>query len=177
MNKLFEFVVSVEVFLQVGVNKMYEFVVLYVSGEVIYIDDIVEVVNILYVVLGLLLVVYGKLLLIDLELLKKQFGVVVVYIVVDFFGENNCGLLLYDDFILVVDELCYIGQFVFVVIVIWCELVWCVVGLVKQVIQVELLLVVLIVLEVYVVGQYVLLLMYLMCGELVEQFVVVLYWL
>ena len=101
---------------QVGVSKTHESAALHVSGEATYIDDITEAAGTLHAALGLSPIAHGRLLSIDLELLKKQPGVVAVYTAADLPGENNCGPLLHDDPILADGELRYLGQPVFAII-------------------------------------------------------------
>ncbi|MDY0742948.1 xanthine dehydrogenase molybdopterin binding subunit [Paucibacter sp. R3-3] len=165
MNKPLEFQVSAEALPQVGVNKTHESAALHVSGEATYIDDIAEAANTLHAALGLSPVAHGKLLSIDLELLKKQPGVVAVYTAADFPGENNCGPLLHDDPILAGETLSYLGQPVFAVIATDRELARRAAHMAKQAIKYEALPAILTAKEGHAAGQYVLPAMHMTRGE------------
>ena len=150
---------------QVGVSRTHESAALHVSGEATYIDDIAEAVGTLHAALGLSPIAHGRLLAIDLELLKRQPGVVAVYTAADFPGENNCGPLLHDDPILADGELSYLGQPVFAIIATHRELARRAAGLAKQALTVEALAPVLTALEAHAAGQYVLPPMHLSRGD------------
>ena len=100
----------------VGVDHAHESAALHVSGEAKYCDDITELHGTLHCALGLSPIAHGQLLGIDLELLRRQPGVVAVLTAADIPADNNCGPLVHDDPILATDELRYLGQPVFAVI-------------------------------------------------------------
>ena len=155
MNKPLEFPVSAEL-PQVGINKTHESAALHVSGEATYIDDIDESQDTLHAALGLSPVAHGRLLSIDLDLLRKQPGVVAIYTAADFPGENNCGPLVHDDPILAEDELRYLGQPVYAVIATDRELARRAAHMAKQAIKVEVLPPILKARDAHAAGQYVL---------------------
>ncbi len=165
MNKPLEFPVSTEALPQVGVNKTHESAALHVSGEATYIDDLSEAQDTLHAALGLSPVARGKLLSIDLELLRKQPGVVAVYTAVDFPGENNCGPLVHDDPILAVGEVRYVGQPVYAVIATDRELARRAAHMAKQAIKIEAQTPILTAREGHAAGEYVLPPMHMTRGE------------
>ncbi|WP_083748778.1 xanthine dehydrogenase molybdopterin binding subunit [Pelomonas sp. KK5] len=169
MNKPLDFAVTAEAAPQVGVNKTHESAALHVSGEATYIDDIAEAQGTLHAALGLSPVAHGKLLSIDIELLRKQPGVVAIYTAADFPGENNCGPLIHDDPILADGELRYLGQPVYAVIATDRELARRAAHMAKQAIKCEALTPILTALEGHAAGQYVLPPMHLTRGEPHEQ--------
>ena len=150
---------------QVGVSRAHESAALHVSGEATYIDDIAEAAGTLHAALGLSPIAHGRLLGIDLELLKKQPGVVAVYTAADFPGENNCGPLLHDDPILADGDLRYLGQPVFAIIATHRELARRAAALAKQALTVEVLPPILTALEAHAAQQYVLPPMHLCRGD------------
>lgn len=150
---------------QVGISKTHESAALHVSGEATYTDDIAEAQGTLHAALGLSPLAHGKLLGIDVELLKKQPGVVAVYTAADFPGENNCGPLVHDDPILAADELRYVGQPVFAVIATDRELARRAAALAKQAIRADPLPAILTARAAHAAGQYVLPPMHLTRGE------------
>ena len=101
---------------QVGISRAHEAAHLHVSGEAVYIDDIAEAHGTLHAALGLSPIAHGTLVSVDLELLRRQPGVVAVLTAADIPGENNCGPLLHDDPLLADGELRYVGQPVYAVI-------------------------------------------------------------
>ena len=150
---------------QVGVSKPHESAALHVSGEATYIDDIAEAAGTLHAALGLSPIAHGRLLHIDLDLLKKQPGVVAVYTAADFPGENNCGPLLHDDPILADGELRYLGQPVFAIIATHRDLARRAAALAKQALTVEALPHILTALQAHAAQQYVLPPMHLSRGD------------
>ncbi|HEY4079459.1 MAG TPA: xanthine dehydrogenase molybdopterin binding subunit [Burkholderiaceae bacterium] len=122
---------------QVGVDRKHESAHLHVSGEAIYTDDIPEAQGTLHAALGLSPVAHGKLISIDLELLRRQPGVVAVLSAADIPGENNCGPLVHDDPIFAHDKLSYLGQPVFAIIATHRELARRAAAMAKTVIQAE----------------------------------------
>ena len=150
---------------QVGVSKTHESAALHVSGEATYIDDIAEAAGTLHAALGLSPIAHGRLLSIDLELLKKQPGVVAVYTAADLPGENNCGPLLHDDPILADGELRYLGQPVFAIIATHRDLARRAAALAKQALTVEVLPPILTALDAHAAQHYVLPPMHLSRGD------------
>jgi len=150
---------------QVGVSKPHESAALHVSGEATYIDDIAEAAGTLHAALGLSPIAHGRLLRIDVDLLKKQPGVVAVYTAADFPGENNCGPLLHDDPILADGELRYLGQPVFAIIATHRDLARRAAALAKQALTVEALPPILTALQAHAAQQYVLPPMHLSRGD------------
>ncbi|HEX2012006.1 MAG TPA: xanthine dehydrogenase molybdopterin binding subunit [Roseateles sp.] len=100
----------------VGTSRAHESAHLHVSGEADYTDDIAEAQGTLHAALGLSPLAHGRLLGIDVELIRRQPGVVAVLLAADIPGDNNCGPLVHDDPILAEGELKYLGQPVFAVI-------------------------------------------------------------
>ena len=149
----------------VGSSRTHESAALHVSGEATYIDDIAEAAGTLHAALGLSPVAHGRLLAIDLELLKRQPGVVAVYTAADFPGENNCGPLLHDDPILAEGELRYLGQPVFAIVATQRELARRAAALAGQALTVEVLPPVLTALAAHAAQQYVLPPMHLSRGD------------
>jgi xanthine dehydrogenase large subunit len=150
---------------QVGVSRIHESAHLHVSGEASYIDDIAEAQGTLHAALGLSPLAHGKLLSIDIELIRRQPGVIAVLTAGDFPGENNCGPLLHDDPILAADTLSYLGQPVFAVIASTRELARRAAALAKPAIKAEPLPALLTAREAHAAGQYVIPPMHLMRGE------------
>jgi len=150
---------------QVGVSPVHEAAHLHVSGEASYIDDLAEQQGTLHAALGLSPVAHGRLLSIDLELLRRQPGVVAVLTAADIPGENNCGPLLHDDPILARDELRYLGQPVFAIIATQRELARRAAALAKTAIRFEALPAILTAREAHAAGQYVLPPMHMTRGE------------
>ena len=68
---------------QVGVSRAHESAHLHVSGEATYTDDIAEARGTLHAALGLSPLAHGRLLAIDVELLRRQPGVVDVLTAAD----------------------------------------------------------------------------------------------
>ncbi|MDR7268512.1 xanthine dehydrogenase large subunit [Pelomonas saccharophila] len=149
----------------VGKSTPHESAHLHVSGAAPYIDDLPEPAGTLHAALGLSPIAHGKLLSVDLDLIRRQPGVVAVLSAADIPAENNCGPLLHDDPILASDELRYVGQPVFAVIATNRELARRAASLAKQVIQAEALPPVLTALDAHAQGQYVLPPMHLTRGE------------
>jgi len=149
----------------VGVSRAHESAHLHVSGEARYIDDIAEAQGTLHAALGLSPVAHGRLLAIDLELIRRQPGVVAVFTAADFPGENNCGPLLHDDPILASDTLRYLGQPVFAVIATERELARRAAALASQALRCEALPAVLTAREAHALGEYVIPPMHLTRGE------------
>ncbi|MBY0235385.1 MAG: xanthine dehydrogenase molybdopterin binding subunit, partial [Burkholderiaceae bacterium] len=100
----------------IGSSPPHESARLHVTGEARYTDDIPEAQGTLHAALGLSPVAHGRLLGIDLDLLRRQPGVVAVLTAADIPGDNNCGPLVHDDAILAAEHLRYLGQPVFAVI-------------------------------------------------------------
>ncbi|RQO61910.1 xanthine dehydrogenase molybdopterin binding subunit [Paucibacter sp. KBW04] len=149
----------------VGVSRPHESAALHVSGEARYCDDLPELQGTLHAALGLSPVAHGRLLSIDLDLLRRQPGVVAVLTAADIPGENNCGPLLPDDPILAADTLSYLGQPVFAIIASTRELARRAAALAKQAIRFEALPAVLTALEAHAAGQYVIPPMHLSRGD------------
>lgn len=150
---------------QVGVSRPHESAALHVSGEARYTDDIPEAQGTLHAALGLSPLAHGRLLGVDLELLRRQPGVVAVLTAADLPGENNCGPLVHDDPILADGELKYLGQPVFAVIASDRELARRACALAKQAIRAEPLPPILTAREAHAAGQYVVPPMHLTRGE------------
>ncbi|MDN3545679.1 MAG: xanthine dehydrogenase molybdopterin binding subunit [Roseateles asaccharophilus] len=150
---------------QVGVSRPHESAALHVSGEARYTDDIPEAQGTLHAALGLSPLAHGRLLGVDLELLRRQPGVVAVLTAADLPGENNCGPLVHDDPILADGELRYLGQPVFAVIATDRELARRACALAKQAIRAEPLPPILTAREAHAAGQYVVPPMHLTRGE------------
>ncbi|SEK54810.1 xanthine dehydrogenase, molybdenum binding subunit apoprotein [Roseateles sp. YR242] len=140
---------------QVGVSRVHEAAHLHVSGEAIYTDDIAEARGTLHAALGLSPVAHGRLLSIDVDLLRRQPGVVDVLTAADLPGDNNCGPLIHDDPLLAATELRYLGQPVFAVIATNRELARRAAAMARQALQVETLPPVLTAREAHALGQYV----------------------
>ena len=136
-----------------------------VSGEAVYIDDIAEAHDTLHAALGLSPIAHGTLVSVDLELLRRQPGVVAVLTAADIPGENNCGPLLHDDPLLADGELRYVGQPVYAVIATDRELARRAAALAKQAIVATPLPAVLTAREAHAIGQYVLPPMHLSRGD------------
>lgn len=150
---------------QVGVSRAHEAAHLHVSGEALYTDDIAEAQGTLHAALGLAPVAHGRLLGIDLELLRRQPGVVAVLTAADIPGANNCGPLVHDDPILADAELRYLGQPVFAVIATEREQARRAAALARSAIRCEELPAVLTAREAHAAGQYVLPPMHMTRGE------------
>lgn len=150
---------------QVGVSRPHESAALHVSGEARYTDDIPEAQGTLHAALGLSPLAHGRLLGVDLELLRRQPGVVAVLTSADLPGENNCGPLVHDDPILAEGELKYLGQPVFAVIATERELARRACALARQAIRAEPLPPILTAREAHAAGQYVVPPMHLTRGE------------
>ena len=150
---------------QVGISRAHEAAHLHVSGEAVYIDDIAEAHGTLHAALGLSPIAHGTLVSIDLELLRRQPGVVAVLTAADIPGENNCGPLLHDDPLLADGELRYVGQPVYAVIATDRELARRAAALAKQAIVATPLPAVLTAREAHAIGQYVLPPMHLSRGD------------
>ena len=150
---------------QVGISRAHEAAHLHVSGEAVYIDDIAEAQGTLHAALGLSPIAHGTLVSVDLELLRRQPGVVAVLTAADIPGENNCGPLLHDDPLLADGELRYVGQPVYAVIATDRELARRAAALAKQAIVATPLPAVLTAREAHAVGQYVLPPMHLSRGD------------
>nr|WP_295083540.1 xanthine dehydrogenase molybdopterin binding subunit [uncultured Roseateles sp.] len=100
----------------IGSSPPHESAALHVTGEARYTDDIPEAQGTLHAALGLSPIAHGRLRGIDLDLLRRQPGVVAVLTAADIPGDNNCGPLVHDDPILAAENLRYLGQPVFAVI-------------------------------------------------------------
>jgi len=150
---------------QVGISRAHEAAHLHVSGEAVYIDDIAEAQGTLHAALGLSPIAHGTLVSVDLELLRRQPGVVAVLTAADIPGENNCGPLLHDDPLLADGELRYVGQPVYAVIATDRELARRAAALAKQAIVATPLPAVLTAREAHAIGQYVLPPMHLSRGD------------
>jgi xanthine dehydrogenase large subunit len=150
---------------QVGVSRIHESAHLHVSGAARYTDDIAEAQGTLHAALGLSPLAHGRLLGIDLDLIRRQPGVVAVLSAADIPGENNCGPLVHDDPILADGELKYLGQPVFAVIATERELARRACALAKQAIRAEPLPALLTALEGHAAGRYVVPPMHLTRGE------------
>jgi xanthine dehydrogenase large subunit len=151
--------------MSVGKNIPHESAALHVSGEATYIDDIGEAQGTLHAALGLSPVAHGRLLSIDLELLRRQPGVVAVLTAADIPAENNCGPLAHDDPVLAAEELRYLGQPVFAVIATDRELARRAAALAKAALKVEALPPVLTALRGHAIQQYVVPPMHLKRGD------------
>ncbi|MEY4751142.1 MAG: hypothetical protein RIQ60_3356 [Pseudomonadota bacterium] len=101
---------------QVGVARAHESAHLHVAGRAPYTDDIAELHGTLHAALGLSPLAHGKLLGVDVELVRRQPGVVAVLTAADIPGQNDCGAIIHDDPILAADTLAYRGQPVFLVV-------------------------------------------------------------
>ena len=150
---------------QVGISRAHEAAHLHVSGEAVYIDDIAEAHGTLHAALGLSPIAHGTLVSVDLELLRRQPGVVAVLTAADIPGENNCGPLLHDDPLLADGELRYVGQPVYAVIATDRELARRAAALAKQAILATPLPAVLTAREAHAIGQHVLPPMHLARGD------------
>ncbi|UXH77514.1 xanthine dehydrogenase molybdopterin binding subunit [Roseateles amylovorans] len=150
---------------QVGISRVHEAAHLHVSGEAVYTDDIAEAQGTLHAALGLSPVAHGRLLSIDLEMLRRQPGVVAVLTVADLPGENNCGPLVHDDPILADGELRYLGQPVYAVIATDRELARRAAAMARQVVRTEALPAVLTAREAHAQGLYVVPPMHLSRGD------------
>ncbi|WP_397535187.1 xanthine dehydrogenase molybdopterin binding subunit [Roseateles sp.] len=139
----------------VGASHRHESAHLHVSGEARYTDDIPEAQGTLHAALGLSPLAHGRLLGIDVELIRRQPGVLAVFTAADIPGENNCGPLIHDDPILAADELRYLGQPVFLVIASERSLARRAAALAKQAIQAEPLPALLTACQAHAAGQYV----------------------
>jgi len=139
----------------VGASHRHESAHLHVSGEARYTDDIPEAQGTLHAALGLSPLAHGRLLGIDVELIRRQPGVLAVFTAADIPGENNCGPLIHDDPILAADELRYLGQPVFLVIASERSLARRAAALAKQAIQTETLPALLTARQAHAAGQYV----------------------
>jgi xanthine dehydrogenase large subunit len=140
----------------VGRSLPHESAHLHVSGAAPYTDDLPESAGTLHAALGLSPVAHGKLLGVDVDVIRRQPGVVAVLTAADIAGENNCGPLQHDDPILADGELRYVGQPVFAIIATHRELARRAASLARQVIRAEPLPAVLTALEAHAAGQYVL---------------------
>lgn len=165
MNKPAELPSMVAEAAQVGVSPPHESAHLHVSGEARYTDDMPEPIGTLHAALGLSPIAHGRLAGIDLDLLKRQPGVVAVLTAADIPGENNCGPLLHDDPILAADDLRYVGQPVFAVIATDRELARRAAALAKQAIRAEERPAVLTARQAHALGQYVVPPMHLRRGD------------
>ncbi|MBA4340971.1 MAG: xanthine dehydrogenase molybdopterin binding subunit [Methylibium sp.] len=139
----------------VGASHRHESAHLHVSGEARYTDDIPEAQGTLHAALGLSPLAHGRLLGIDVELIRRQPGVLAVFTAADIPGENNCGPLIHDDPILASDELRYLGQPVFLVVASERSLARRAAALAKQAIQTETLPALLTARQAHAAGQYV----------------------
>jgi xanthine dehydrogenase large subunit len=104
---------------QVGTSRAHESAHLHVAGAAPYTDDLPELAGTLHAALGLSPVAHGVIEALDLDLLRRQPGVVDVFTASDIPGPNDCGALVHDDPILagvVGDTLRYQGQPVFAVV-------------------------------------------------------------
>ena len=103
----------------VGSALPHESAHLHVAGSAPYTDDLPELAGTLHAALGLSPVAHGVIESIDLDLIRKQPGVVDVFSAKHIPGPNECGSLIKDDPILAGeagDTLRYLGQPVFAVI-------------------------------------------------------------
>ncbi len=150
---------------QVGVTRPHESAHLHVAGNAPYTDDITELAGTLHGALGLSPVAHGNLLGIDVELIRKQPGVVAVYTARDIPGMNDCGAIIHDDPILADYTLAYRGQPVFLVVATSRELARRAAALAPQAIQVEALPPVLDALTAHKLKQYVVAPMHLARGD------------
>jgi len=151
--------------MSVGKSLPHESAALHVSGEAGYIDDLPEARGTLHAALGLSPVAHGKLLGIDLDLLRRQPGVVAVLTAADIPAENNCGPLAHDDPIFAAEALSYLGQPVFAIIATDRELARRAASLAKKALKVETLPPVLTALQGHAAGQYVVPPMHLKRGD------------
>ncbi|MDO9093311.1 MAG: xanthine dehydrogenase molybdopterin binding subunit [Rubrivivax sp.] len=106
-------------FQQVGTSRPHESAHLHVAGAAPYTDDLPELAGTLHAALGLSPLAHGVIEALDLDLIRRQPGVVDVFSARDIPGDNDCGALVHDDPILageVGDTLRYMGQPVFAVI-------------------------------------------------------------
>ncbi len=106
-------------FQQVGTSRPHESAHLHVAGAAPYTDDLPELAGTLHAALGLSPLAHGIIEGLDLDLVRRQPGVVDVFSARDIPGANDCGALVQDDPILageVGDTLRYLGQPVFAVI-------------------------------------------------------------
>lgn len=149
----------------VGVSRAHESAALHVSGEARYTDDIPEAQGTLHAALGLSPLAHGRLLGVDLDLIRRQPGVVAVFSAADIPGENNCGPLIHDDPILAADTLRYLGQPVFLVVATERSLARRAAALAKQAIRAEPLPALLTALQAHAAGQYVVPPMHLSRGD------------
>jgi len=169
MNKPLDFPVGVNAAPalqpQVGVSRAHEAAHLHVSGEALYTDDIAEAHGTLHAALGLSPLAHGTLRSVDVDLLRRQPGVVAVLTAADIPGDNNCGPLVRDDPILADGELRYLGQPVYAVIATDRELARRAAAMAKQAIAATPLPAVLTAREAHAIGQYVIPPMHLARGD------------
>ncbi len=110
---------SIATFAEVGRSHPHESAHLHVAGSAPYTDDLPELAGTLHAALGLSPLAHGIIEAIDLDLIRRQPGVVDVFTAADIPGDNECGALVKDDPILagvVGDTLRYLGQPVFAVV-------------------------------------------------------------
>ena len=110
---------STATFAEVGRSHPHESAHLHVAGSAPYTDDLPELAGTLHAALGLSPLAHGIIEAIDLDLIRRQPGVVDVFTAADIPGVNECGALVDDDPILaggVGDTLRYLGQPVFAVV-------------------------------------------------------------
>lgn len=88
---------------------LYDFVVEYVCGIVVYIDDLLWCEVEFVVIFVGVLCVKGCLECFDLDVVCMVFGVIVVFSVEDLLGYNVWGLIFVDEFFFVDDEIGYFG--------------------------------------------------------------------
>ncbi len=149
----------------VGRSRPHESAHLHVRGAAPYTDDLPEPAGTLHAALGLSPLAHGTLTGIDVDLIRRQPGVVAVLTAADIPADNNCGPLLHDDPILAHGELRYVGQPVFAVIATHRELARRAAALAQQAIQAQPQPAVLSAQEAHAAGQHVLPPMHLTRGE------------
>jgi xanthine dehydrogenase large subunit len=102
---------------RVGVSRPHESAHLHVAGEATYTDDIPEVAGTLHAALGLSREAHARITALDLDLVRRQPGVVAVFSAADIPGTNDVGPIVHGDDPILADGLVqYLGQPVFAVV-------------------------------------------------------------
>jgi xanthine dehydrogenase large subunit len=87
----------------------------HVAGRALYVDDMPEPPGLLHLAFGLAPDGHARLIGLDLDAVRAAPGVVAVFTAADIPGENNVGPVAHDEPLLVVDEILYPGQALFLV--------------------------------------------------------------
>ena len=88
---------------------------LHVSGTAAYTDDLPEPRDLLHMAVGMSAKPHATLRAVDLSAVRNAPGVIDVCLAADIQGDNNCGPIIADEHILVVDTVEYAGQAIFTV--------------------------------------------------------------